>query len=328
MKRDQRPPFYLSTPLELVPMVKVPGEIGIEIEVEGRELPKRLTSDYWTVHTDGSLHGEDNAEYVLATPVPRDKVDAALQELQGFFVKKKSKLEFSNRCSVHVHINVQELTFKQIFTFLTCYFIVEDLLTEWCGPDRIGNMFCLRVKDAEYIIDLLRGAIADNNVRHLSQQAYRYAGANVVPSVSFGSVEFRSMRGTADPDVINPWVEMLTSIKDASLQFANPIEVIQAFSMMGPTAFLRMLEPKYYDIFSTMAEWDHRMHEGMRYAQDIAFASDWAAKKEDFKKEATPKKKGNSYIDQVNVPGWGFEPVRALQPGTVFEDDLVDDDFR
>ena len=45
------------------------GLVGIEIEVEGSKLPKETEFGPWTYHQDGSLRGEDNAEYVLSSPI-------------------------------------------------------------------------------------------------------------------------------------------------------------------------------------------------------------------------------------------------------------------
>ena len=55
------------------------GEIGIEVEVEGRGLPNAVTG--WNVVPDGSLRGE-SAEYVLRQPVPRDKYEDTLNNLR------------------------------------------------------------------------------------------------------------------------------------------------------------------------------------------------------------------------------------------------------
>lgn len=53
------------------------GDVGIEIEVEGKNLPKHFEK-YWRVEADGSLRGEDNAEYVLEKPSPLSKPNLLL----------------------------------------------------------------------------------------------------------------------------------------------------------------------------------------------------------------------------------------------------------
>src|SRR5690606_4744320 len=94
------------------------GEIGIEIEVEGNKFPKHAVEGYdgvdphfipdmWQYHRDGSLRGEDNAEYVLKNPIKFSEVPDAVNKLWEMFDKYGTVLETSNRTSVHVHLNAQ-----------------------------------------------------------------------------------------------------------------------------------------------------------------------------------------------------------------------------
>lgn len=57
--------FYGNKPQE--------GSYGIEIEVEGVNLPA-VANNVWTTTHDGSLRGE-SAEYVLKKPLDIDKVE-------------------------------------------------------------------------------------------------------------------------------------------------------------------------------------------------------------------------------------------------------------
>jgi hypothetical protein len=96
------------------------GEIGIEIEVEGDNLYKgKLKS--WRVEHDGSLRGNDNAEYVLRNPIPRTDIKKVLSELSKALEANNSEVDNNSpRTSVHIHINCQRLTPLKGSVFISC----------------------------------------------------------------------------------------------------------------------------------------------------------------------------------------------------------------
>src|SRR6267154_2651428 len=89
----------------------VVGDWGIEIEAEGKELHEALPRSYWLSEDDPSLRGrfpETRHEWKLAKPINIREVGAALDQLIGW--QKDAQFKFSFRTSVHVHMNVSELT--------------------------------------------------------------------------------------------------------------------------------------------------------------------------------------------------------------------------
>lgn len=261
---------YNLTPRDLIGMRAAAGEIGIEIELEGRGLPRQIDREgVWTHHDDGSLRN-GGAEYVLTVPVARDRVRAALELIPPALAK--STPNASHRTSVHVHVNVQNMTFREIFSYMTVYYIFEDYLVDWCGEDRVGNLFCLRLRDAEWMLHHIRQCVRDNDLRAIPQDNVRYSALNVLAAFRYGSLEFRSLRGTTDIDLIERWVNILLKIKDFSARFERPSDVMVEFSRMGEREFARECfgeeilreigYPKHsYDIWHTV-----------RLAQDLAYA--------------------------------------------------------
>jgi len=154
------------------------GEIGLEIEVEGANLPSgEDVKAFWKQEVDPSLRGE-SCEYVLKKPVSRDYVGIALACLKDAYKKKKSVISKGHRAGIHVHVNVQDLSPKQLVSFATLYFMFEECLIRFCADSRLGNHFCLRVSDANYIVDLLTQAVSTGNLRHLHTDDIRYSGLN------------------------------------------------------------------------------------------------------------------------------------------------------
>jgi hypothetical protein len=259
------------TPIEWWGMGKKAGEVGIEIEVEGRLLPRAIPK-YWKAIEDGSLRGE-SAEYVLSQPIKRDKVPEALDVLSQTLNEARAVVNESYRTSVHIHVNHQDITFRQIINEICLYVIFEDMLVEMCGKDRIGNLFCLRVKDAEFIIDTLRNAIQRGDYTGLGDnQALKYGAINIAALRNYGSLEYRAFRGTVDPKLINDWVETLLKIKDAALRFDDPQQIVRQFSHLGAQRFVEDVFGAKAQYFLEQPNLEERLFAGVRDVQEIAYA--------------------------------------------------------
>src|SRR4051812_30294516 len=92
------------------------GEVGLEIEMEGRNLHRAPIEPYWEDHQDGSLRGEENAEYVLRIPISRKLVPEALEMLFKFLKDSGAVIrQDSPNTSVHVHLNMQDVSLKKTY---------------------------------------------------------------------------------------------------------------------------------------------------------------------------------------------------------------------
>ena len=247
---------------------KTSGEVGIEIEVEGNKVPL-IQSDYWRSDNDGSLRG-NSMEYVLSSPVKRTEVVTALNNLKKHLADYEAQLDISNRCGVHIHLNVQEFTFKQVMTFACLYLMLEEILVKFCGEEREGNLFCLRAKDADYLVTGLRQAMATGSLAHVQSHQYRYASINMTALGKYGSLEFRSMRSTEDFDVISQWVEILLKLKDQSLNFDTPTQLIEMMSANGADAFVEQILGPLSELVQC-PDMSMVVMNGVRIAQNIAY---------------------------------------------------------
>ncbi len=277
--RSAKPGFPIGVILGSRP---VAGDIGIEIEVEASNAlikDNGSLAPWWTYHHDGSLRGIDNAEYVLTKPILFSQVNESLSFLWNKFDGYKSKLVDSNRTSVHVHLNCQKFHLNRLTAFCALYFCFEEVLTEWCGEHRVGNLFCLRAKDAPAIISQMRRFIRADGQADL-RDGLHYSGLNVSALSKFGSLEIRTLRGVSDPSIIEQWVKILERIYSLSAEFTDPRDVCAAFSQGGPLAFfdnmLGDMGPVIRDGISFNDDQiRNSMYEGIRLAQDLCYCRDW-----------------------------------------------------
>ena len=263
---------------------KQKGDVGIEIEVEGKNLIYNHTTNfpakYWVYKEDHSLRGEESGEYVLVRPVKFDEVDKAITELFKCFKANKTKFDDSNRTSVHVHLNCQSFFLNRLASFMALWFSVEEILTQWCGEHRVGNLFCLRSRDATAIISHLCKFLKSDGKYELSDHLH-YAGFNANALRKFGSIEIRTMRGVSDQKTITDWVGILQRIYEYSAEFPDPRDVCGMFSGYGPLSFFhQILGDKSTTVRSVVTWTDEEiresMYRGIRLAQDLCYCRDWS----------------------------------------------------
>lgn len=258
------------------------GSYGVEIEVEGVNLPagdarfaKRKLNEHWNVERDNSLKAAEAWEYVMPKPTDIKGVKAAIDSLFDLFQAHNSEVYESIKAGVHVHMNVQEWDTKRLFTFATVYFILEPLLVKWCGPNREGNLFCLRgTSDAEHILFQLQKAVEAKNLNILNDDQFRYCSLNFCSLFLYGSIEFRAMRSTPDLSLILQWVKILDELAESSKVFRNPIDVLMSMSGDGERAFIERMLPNYSHLFM-FDGYERTVRDAARNVQTLAFTIDW-----------------------------------------------------
>lgn len=279
------------------------GEIGIEIECEGTRLFREPLA-YWGCHSDGSLRGvdgEDPVEYVLRDPLSRNNIPKALSYLSSRLKTAKSDIRDSHRTSVHIHFNCQQMTLKEIFTFVCLYLIFENLLVDFSGPERVGNLFCQRAKDSQYWVHSIVEAFRNGDFSRVFDDNLRYTSCNTASLDKFGSLEFRSLRGTVDTELIQNWIDILCVLKDKSKQFSDPLKLYEAFYEAETDGFFNRIfgdSPKLKRLLeqSSSVPIQPSMSQGSIFVRDIAYSiEEWssplAEKKETGQKPPVKKRR-------------------------------------
>lgn len=298
----------------------IDGLFGIEIEAEGHGMHE-VKNKFWQTEHDGSLRGnypETCAEFVLKKPVTRENVVPALESLKNAL--EGAVFDFSYRCSVHVHVNVQELTHTQVLNLIYTYLLLEEPLMNYCGKSRKANRFCLRLVDAEGVLATMSKLFRGNaqSVLEFNGDAVRYSALNLAALQKYGSLEFRAMRGNMDTQVIKTWTEALFHLRRFALEQANPKAILALFEKLGPKGFMQEVLQEQYDAF-TYPRMVKEIQRSFSLSLDLPY---------EFKEVAVPKaekiigKKMKVNPFDVPMEGFvGFNPAaeiplqpRALRP--------------
>lgn len=284
------------------------GLIGLEIEVEGDNLPASIV--HWKREHDGSLRGE-SAEYVLNRPLSREKAFEALDNVMEAYKASGSKIKNSYRCSTHVHINVQDMHMPQVYNMILLYMMFEEHLVRYCGEHREGNLFCLRVKDAVALVPVLARTAQTGEWRRFREDILRYAAINVTSLPKYGSLEFRSMRGTDNMEEIKVWVDLLLAIKEAAQSYEDPVKIIEDISMLGPDGLADKVFGNLLENLQLEDNWEEHVFSSMRTLQILAYAPNWELSDEEEVTDGVTNREGFAFAtthDWTHIPGLDGAP--------------------
>lgn len=178
--------------------------VGLEVEVEN--IPHPPTPSWgWALKADGSLRNH-GVEYV-SHPMPAHEIRNALGYIFDILPKTRS---FSQRTSIHCHVNVRDLELDQAKHVVLLYCLFENLLFTYVGKDRHSNIFCAPVNES-HVIHPMYGF---GNFAEYVGNWSKYTALNICPISTFGTFEFRQMHGTDDIDKLVNWCNILTRLVD------------------------------------------------------------------------------------------------------------------
>ncbi len=178
--------------------------VGIELELEGDLAPieAAINPSFWGSKPDGSLR--DGMEFVLAAPIKLEHLDDACAELNKALKKMRPKT--SIRTSTHVHVNILDLTIRQVYQAAAGYYLLEELLIGTQPKERRGNLFCLRMSDADSVSIFLKKSLQTGRFFQMyNEDHHKYSALNLCTVNRFGSLEFRIFEAMM-PDDFKKWV--------------------------------------------------------------------------------------------------------------------------
>lgn len=177
---------------------------GVELEIEHCE----ELSDSWyiagmEIKEDGSLRNTGR-EFVTAPA----SLSVLATLLDKFFVPGRfTERNYSDRCSVHVHCNAQDLTPDQLAGLVLVYQIMENVLFAFIGDDRKDNIFCVPLSQTNLTYRAVDELLAKGPGALRAWQ--KYTALNLTRLFDLGTVEFRHMAGTPNAERILLWCNII-----------------------------------------------------------------------------------------------------------------------
>ena len=204
--------------------------IGVEVEVENVHSWLQNLSPYWAMIEDGSLRNEGREFITL--PIRAWRIEHALEKL---FQALNKDIDFSERTSIHVHMNIRTLTVEQLEALIVTYMVFEKVLFTYIGNNRYNNIFCVPLCETDMGASLTQ--LITNGSPYLDWE--KYTALNLSPISSKGTIEFRHHYGTKDIEDLITWINLILSLKTFALR--NDVEYIwHRINSLNTTSEYRM----------------------------------------------------------------------------------------
>jgi len=262
--------------------------IGVEIELEnvgnfGSSYFR--DSSFWSIVGEGSLRNSGR-EYVMQVKLKHEYVPICGKDVVtalDFFdsvVKKYIDNEgitpkATDRTSIHIHIDVRDLSKEQLVSFIILYTIFEPVFYSLFGKGRENNPYCKPISTEECLIRIseIIGSDSEREIGHALSKGNKYDACNILSICERGSLEFRLHEGTYDSELILNWINLLLILKDHACKEQFDISNLpEQASQLGMSDFLKLVFGKYTDnILENAVEAD--ILRGIRVAQDMLIYS-------------------------------------------------------
>ena len=212
------------------------GIVGIEVEVENITNNPMLPA-YWSVHEDGSLRNH-GLEFV-SIPLQVKQIQSAIELLYST-LKKTNQPQFTNRTSVHVHLNCRDLTQDQVYALVLLYAIFEKHFYGYAGTRRMNSIFCVPL----FRCNLLQNA--RECIYNFAASWHKYCGINLLPLTDnngrrgYGTVEFRHLYGTDNSQEVLEWIDNILCLRKAALEISLDEVIAEIKSMNTTSSYLSL----------------------------------------------------------------------------------------
>jgi hypothetical protein len=202
--------------------------IGVEIELENIVYFSHTPGypgifNLWQAVEDGSLRS--GTEFIFDGPLKGINITDALDvmgDFLGAYLRDGKPPKVTDRCSVHIHLDVSDMDKDQLNNLVAIYYLVERVLFQYVDPIRSKNNYCRPLTDStfKYVFKKLLKNDNDYDLIYLVKQlCEKYSALNVLPISTFGSAEFRHHQGTTNmKDVLN-WINIIMALKIAAINY-------------------------------------------------------------------------------------------------------------
>ncbi len=249
---------------------------GVEIELEFNEPTIYGVLPGWKYKKDGSLRG-NGVEFLFSKPLAGKAIKTAFDNFE--LISKDWKLVDSIRTSTHIHHNVQEKTGLDILSIFGLYWIVEDILLDYCGAYRKGNFNCLSIGQTNSLLDffcsnlrtftnepkLKKNYQNKTHIYNCCNDHYRYSALNPKSITQFGSIEFRAMRSLIKADDLLAWSNIIQKLITYQEKHGTIDIILKRLNLITPREIIKdIFGPYSYELFKSAAtNWEDELVENV-----------------------------------------------------------------
>ena len=290
---------------------------GVEIEVEGKNLIG-IPSVEWKSKPEGSLRGEC-IEYVFKKPLPFHAAVDAVNNAYRAFEIHGTQIDDSFRAGTHVHVNVGDLTFRQLSGFLFLFYIFEEVLVDLCGENRVGNHHSLRLYDTYGAVMNWQKAFSNQKIAFVTRTGHKYAAANLITLAKFCTVEFRFLPTYLEAEPLIEWLHVFRELYNKGIDYDIflLLSVVDNMTSEEIVNFFFDNMPEFKDKILSVPNFDAKLARSVSFLRELVWSCE--EKEIDWNFEFKSKMQGPT-IDSILSPGVAlFEQWITTGPSTLVE---------
>lgn len=225
-------------------MVDTTTLLGIEIEVENIKKDLPPCEFFWNVKDDNSLR--NNGVEFTSTPIRAGQVEHAIMYYNEL-VKATNKPDYSNRTSVHVHLNVRDFTLDQLQCLVVLYCLFEKHFFHIAGARREQSIFCVPLYKTQPTGNITQ-------LQYFLQNWHKYNALNLGTVIGgqglpkYGTVEFRHLYGTGDVKIITNWINNILALKQEAMSW-KLVDLLKVVRTLNTTSeYVQLYQHTFGDL--------------------------------------------------------------------------------
>lgn len=184
--------------------------VGLECEIETIKRTKpEFPGAIFSITEDGSLR--NTGREFISIPM---KVDDAILNFERLHATiEYGKEAFSERTSIHVHVDCTSLTLQECRNVVLNYALFEEFFFLMVDPSRRHNIHCVPLTET-YLPFHYKQSIPE-----MFGRWHKYTALNIKPLGKFGTIEFRHMQGHNDVKLLQEWLKTIENLVAAGKTF-------------------------------------------------------------------------------------------------------------
>lgn len=194
--------FIAGTELEIEDIHGAPGVSEGEMIAVSNYFPQ-MGDIPWKFTKDGSLRGA-GLEFISAPLDVRELVEG----FRGIHTKlvHPNKNPFSERTSIHVHVNCLDMEMDIVKNMVMWYALFEPVFFAMVAPNRANNIHCVPLDQTHLSTHYKKP------LHFLVEVWSKYTALNLIPLATLGTIEFRHMEGHNDAVKFEWWLKTLENL--------------------------------------------------------------------------------------------------------------------
>ena len=211
--------------------------VGMELEIESLTEIKLPSNSPIQVVEDHSLRN-GGREFLIPPSTPEKAMDY-FKQIHGKWITYR-KDAFSERTSIHIHVNCMMMEEETIRGFLYLYSIFEPVFFNYAGESRKYNIHCVPLGMTSM------PSIYKQQLWDILCTWHKYTAFNMLPLKTLGTIEFRHLSGTNDVSYVAYWLRMINTLWMAAKQLESTSMALDLFFLKGVE--LDLLTPEYFSL--------------------------------------------------------------------------------